>query len=267
MVITIITIMKKYLKNLNLLILAVLFLLGFAILYFLYFRARNQAEVYVGVSVTRGANIPISAIYNWVPNWLDESISIGDQEISPLGGLNAVVLDKESYEASFYGKYIYLLLQINAIRDRSGIYLFKNKPLSVGAPIDLKLSKAQISGLVTYVGNEKPKYEYKKLRVKISGLNAEWWVGDAIKVGSVIKNSKGDEIAKAINKRVSQASGSLITADRNKRDIEVTVELLTKKIDGNHFFAETQKVKVDENLFLPFPEGSLNLPITSVSVL
>ncbi len=259
--------MKKYSKNLNLYILAVLFLLGFSLLYFLYFRVRNQAEVYVGLSVMRGINIPVNTVYNWVPNWLDESLTIGDQEISPLGGLNAVVLDKESYEAAYYGKYVYLLLKVNAIKDRSGIYLFKNKPLSVGASIDLKLAKTQISGLVTYVGSEKPVYEYKKLLVKLNGLNAEWWIGDAVKIGSVIKNSKGDQIAKVIAKKVVSAGGSLITADRNKRDIEVTVEILVKKIDDNYFFSETQKVKVDEQFFLPLPEGSLNLPIASVTEL
>lgn len=257
--------MKKYLKNLNLFILATLFLLGFAILYFLYFRQRNQAEVYVGLSVTRGTNIPLTIIYNWVPNWLDGAIEISDQEISPLGGLSAVVVDKESYEATFYGKYIYLLLKVNAVKDRSGIYLFKNKPLSVGALVDLKLTKAQISGLVTYIGEEEPHYEYKKLRVMVAGLNTDWWVGDAVKIGSVIKNNKGEEMAKVVAKKVSPSSGSIITADRNKRDIEVTVELKTKKSDETYFFAETQKVKVDENLFLPFSEGSINLPISSVA--
>lgn len=256
--------MKKYFKNLNLFILAVLFLLGFALLYFLYFRQRNQAEVYVGLSVTRGVNIPVNAVYNWVPNWLDESLKIGDQEISPLGGLNAVVLEKESYEASFYGKYVYLLLKLNTIKDRSGIYLFKNKPLSVGAPIDLKFTKVQIQGLVTYVGYVKPNYDYKKLRVELSGLNAEWWIGDAIKIGSVIKNRKGEKIAKVLSKKIMPPSGAPLTIDRSRQNIEVTVEILAKLIDDNYFFSETQKVKVDENLFLPLKEGSINLPVSSV---
>lgn len=257
---------QSLIKNsrLNIFILVILFLLGFSLLYFLYYRQRNQAEVYVGLSVTRGINIPISGPYNWIPYWLADSINVGDNEISPLGGLNAVVLDKEIYEASFYGKNVYLLLNVNAIKDRSGIYLFKNKPLSVGAPIDLKLSKAQITGLVTYVGNEEPKYEYKKLQVKVSGLDAEWWIGDAIKIGSIIKNSKGEEIAKVISKNVSPASGSPLTADRNKRNIEVTVDIMTKKINDNYFYAETQKVKVDELLFLPFKETSINFPISSI---
>lgn len=254
---------RKYAK-VNIFIIAVLFLLGFSLLYFLYFRARNQADVYVGLSVTRGANIPVNAIYNWVPNWLDNAIEVDDREISPLGGLNAVVLDKESYEASFYGKYVYLLLKINAIKDRSGIYLFKNKPLSVGSPVDLKLTKAQISGLVTYVGNEKPKYEYKKLLVKLKGLKEDWWIGDAIKIGSVIKDNKEEEIVRVTSSKVSPAGGSLLNIDPNKSDVEVTVELKVKEVDNNYFYAETQKVKVDENLFLPFKEVSLNLPITSV---
>jgi len=267
------------LKNLNVFILIVLVLLGFALLYFLYFRVRNQAEVYVGVSVTRGVNIPVSAIYNWIPNWLDNAIAVGDKEISPLGGLTAVVLEKESYEASFYGKYVYLLLKLNAIRDRSGIYLFKNKPLSAGALIDLRLSKAQISGLVTYVGTERPKYQVEKLKVTLYGKAVDNWIADNLKVGAEITDNKKQIIAKVLDKQIKSAASlatllqdpstgrSIVTYDNTQRDLQVTVELLAKKIGGIYFYAEMQKVKAGEILFLPFKEVTLNLPITSVTEL
>lgn len=269
--------MKKYAKNLNWFLLAVLFLLGFALLYFLYFRVRNQADVYVGLTVTRGINIPVNAAYNWIPYWLADSILKGDKEISPLGGLNAEVLDKQSYESSFYGKNVYLLLQIKAIKDRSGVYLFKNKPLSVGASIDLKLTKTQIQGLVTYVGSEKPKYQINKLKVTLHGKAVDTWIADSLQVGSEITDNKKQMIAKVLDKKVSTATSlatvsqdlsadrSIVTYDKNQRDLQVTVELLAKKINGIYYYAETQKVKADELLFLPFKEVSLNLPITSVS--
>lgn len=271
--------LTKKIRKINIFILAILFLLSFTLLYFLYFRARNQAEVYVGLSVAYGINIPVNTVYNYnlIPNWMDDAISKGDKEVSPLGGVSATVLDKESYEASFYGKYVYLLLKVKAIKDRSGIYLFKNKPLSTGALIDLKLTKAQIIGLVTYVGREKPKYQFKKLLVKLVGLGVDYWVADAVKIGSAIINNNGEEIAKVLDKKITPVSSigvvsadqsnnrSLITFDRNKRDVEIIVELLVGKSDDNYFYAETQKVKIGENIFLPFKEVSVNLLISSVS--
>lgn len=249
----------------NLFILATLFLLGFAVLYFLYFRARNQAEVYITVSVGKSQTAAANTPFNWVPYWVGDAIRVGDKEVSPLGGVNAVVLEKNVYEAQYYGQNVNLLLQMKAIRDRSGVYLFKNKPLSVGAVIDLNLTKGQIQGLVTYVGGEKPVYQIKKLRVVLYGKNIEKRIADPVKVGSEIKDSDNRVIAKILDKRIENPTASVINYENNREDLWLTVELITKKIDSNYYYTDTQKVKADEDLFLPFKEVSLNLPIASVT--
>ncbi len=266
----------KQFSNLNIFILAVLLFLGFATLYFFYNRQRSQAIVYVSVSLLRPQNIPISAPYNWVPYWIGNSINIGDKEISPLRGLNAVVVEKEAYEAQAYGQYVFLLLKINSIRDRSGLYLFKNKPISAGGIIDLKLINAQIQGLVTYIGPNPPQYETKKITLMVEERNMEFWQAENIKVGSTIKNNKGQEIAKIIDKKVSTARSQVFqtdvgsgrsetSLDPKKNDVQLTLEIQAKKINNVYYFSELQKVKVNESLSLSFQEiGNLNLRINSI---
>lgn len=263
--------LKKYSK-INVAVISILFLLSFALLYFFYYRQRNQGEVYVKVSISRSTG-PQTTPQTWVPYWIDQAINIGDQEINPLGGLNAQVLDKESYEGSSYSKYVYLLLKVKAIRDRSGIYLFKNKPLSVGGLIDLKLNRAQIQGAITFVDSKVPSTNFQKIMVTIQGKEIDPWVADAVKIGSTIVDNKEQVLAKVVDKKVTLAQvrvdtsfgQSAVSYNKLKRDLEVNLELLVKKIDDNYYFSELQKIKVDENLFLPFTEEALNFPITSVT--
>lgn len=262
----------KFYSRLNIFILAVLLLLGFSAFYFVYYRQRSQADMFVAVTLMRPLNMPTNAPFNWVPYWVGDSIHAGDTEKSPLGGVNTVVAGKEIADGPSYGQYVYLLLRVRAIRDRSGVYLFKNKPLSTGGTIDLKLTNTQVQGLVMYIGKEPPQYEEKAFRMTIKGREVEPWLADSVKVGSTIQNAKGMVVAKVIDKRVTPAevradaaSGVAVTSyDQRKRDLEVVVEITTKKIGESYYFSEIQKVKPNEVLYLPFPEISLNLPIISV---
>lgn len=264
---------KKF-SSLNIFILATLFLLGFALFYFLYNQQRSQAEVFVKVNLIRSKDIPIyDAPYNWIPHWIGEAITSGDKEINPLGGVTVEVIAKEILEGRYHGQFVYLLLKVKAIKDRSGVYLFKNKPLSVGSVVDLKLSKAQVQGSVIYIGVASPQYETKKLVVTLKGKQIEPWIADNIRIGTTLVDNKGLILAEVLDKKVTlaevrsdtAAGQALVTYDRLKRDLEVKVEILANKIDKTYYFAEFQKVKIDENLYLPFKEVSLSYPIISIS--
>lgn len=265
---------KKYSK-LNIYILAVLFLLGFSLFYFIYNSQRSQKEIFVAVSLVREKEISISTIFNWIPRWIADSIEIGDTEISPFGGINASVVDKEVYDSGNYLKQVYLLMKVRSNRDRSGIYLYKNKPLLVGSIIGLKLTKADIDGWVTYIGSEPPQYKKEKLIVKLKGTQIESWVAEGIKVGSTIINSKGEVEAKVLDKKSSltipigmryevETGKFIYNSDVNRKDIDVTVEIITKKIDGANFYAETSRIKLDNWLTLQFNDFTINMPIISI---
>lgn len=259
----------KNIKNLNFFIITVFFLLGFALLYFLYYRQRNQADLYVYVSVAR---LPAQSQAVLVPYWISESINTGDKDMSPISGANAIVLDKRVYDATTYGKYLFLLLKVKAIKDRSGIYLFENKPLLVGDSIDLKLTKAHVYGLVMTIGDQPPQFQYKKLKIKLEGKSVYPWVADSININSKITDGKGQEIAKIIGKKidiaqitVNTASGvSLTSYDNLKRDIEVDIELQVKMVGNDNYFMDIQRIRVGEEPTFYFPDGILNFPIVKV---
>lgn len=262
---------KRYSK-LNLFIVFVLLLGGVSFLYFFYYRVRTQVNIYVAVTLLRPPNLPTQAPFNWVPYWIGEGIHIGDRDVTPLGGVTAIVVEKETSEGPAYGQYVYLLLEARVVKDRSGVYLFKNKPLSTGGVIDLKLTTTQLQGLITYVGKEPPKYEYKTITLTVKSREVEPWVADNLKIGSAILNSKGEIIAKVIDRkvtpaevRVDTAGGSAVVSyDKRKRDLEITVEVSAKKIDSVFYFSEIQKIKTNEYLFLPFEEITLNYPISAI---
>lgn len=262
---------KKY-STVNILIISVLIILGISLLYFFYHLQRNQEDVYVRVSLIRPYTNQ-QAPDNWAPYWIANTINIGDKEVSPLGGLLITVEDNQNYEGIYSGKLVYLLLKVKAIHDRSGAYLFKNKPLSVGSTIDINLTNTQFKGLIVYIGKNKPVDENKNMIITVEGK--EWWpyLTDSVIIGSTIVDNKGEVIAKILDKKTSNAevradsAGGVanVSYDRRKRDIVITLSITVKKVNDYYYFMETQKVKVNENLYLPFKEaGTVTLPITSI---
>jgi hypothetical protein len=267
--------MKK-LKNLNLFILIVLFLIGFSLLYFLYYRTRSQADIYVRIGLRASGSLqdPIFVI----PFWIDEAVSIGEKEFSPLSTFNAEVYDKTS--SSWYGsdRIVNLYLQVKANRDRSGIYLYKNKPLSVGSSIDLKLPKVQTQGTVIQMANEKIDTQYVKLKVGILGKGTDYWTANNIKIGSTILDNKKNILAKVLSVRTSSSTtmGTLVrdantnkavmVFDSNERDVEAQIEILVEKIGDEYYFGSNQKVRVGEQITLPFKEVVIHAPITSIEI-
>ncbi len=267
---------KKY-RNLNIFIILALFLSAFSLFYFLYYRQRNKAQVYISAILTtsRPEQTNYGMSYYWIPYWITDAITIGDRDNSPLGGINALVMDKEEYKAWSYGKFINLILKINAVKDRSGVYLYKNKPLLVGNIIELKLPKVQTNALVTYIGSDLPNFPKEKLILKLKQKQIESWIADKIKIGSEIKNNKEETIVKVVDKKESLAtpiginyesrSGRLLYSNEaDRKDVELTIEILAENINGEYYFQKIRKIKTNESLYLPFNEVSIDFPIISI---
>ncbi|OGG16559.1 hypothetical protein A3D78_02700 [Candidatus Gottesmanbacteria bacterium RIFCSPHIGHO2_02_FULL_39_14] len=259
---------RKY--KFSILISGSLILIITSVLYFAYYRVRRGVILYTGVSLVRTINI--QSPYFWVPQWVDSAIKISDKDISPIGMINAQVLDKESVEATEYGRYDYLLLKVNAIRDRTGIYLFKNKPLAVGNIIQLRFPKTNVFAYIQTLDEQRPISSYKKVRILTRFKEIEPFKESWIKIGNEVKNSKGETIAKVIDKTTTLATKEVNTASGNivvgtnpiKRDVDVLVELLVKELDGIYYFTDTYKIKPNEQVFIPWPTGHLTHYILSV---
>ncbi len=265
---------KNRLSSLNILIVAVLVILAASAFYFVYYRFRNQQDVYISVVLVKppsviGPNIPYN--YYWVPYWIGNSIDIGDKEITPLGATDAIVVDKNSYDSFYNGQFVTLILKIRAIKDRSGTLLYKNKPLVSGALMDVKLSKAQISAQVTGIYTNPPEFEYKTLTIVLKGRQVESQIADELKIGDQILDNHGTVIAKVVDKKVTSAQVSLaggrsnLVYDPDTKDILVTIEIKAKKIGDSYYYSEVQKVKANEYLYLPFKGTSLYYPIVNVT--
>jgi hypothetical protein len=264
---------KRYFSSkFFLFILFTLSFLGITALYYFYNRQRTSTFLYVSVMLTRPQNLSVTAPFNWVPYWLAESIQKGDKDINPLGGVNAEVVEKQAIESSSYGSIVHLLLRVRAIRDRSGVYLFRNKPLAVGSSVDLRLVSTQADGYITYIGTQKPSNNTILLRVGIKARSIESYIADAIKIGNELKDSNGITLAKIIDKKVSPAEVrsdnalgiAQVSYDQTRKDLEVTIELKAERKNNAYYFTQTQKVKVNEWLYIPFPDEAANAPITFV---
>lgn len=270
----------KFLRNyttLKTLVILTLFLIALSIVYFFFYKARNNTNVYVGISVIRPSTMPITtAPYNWVPYWMSDAIRIGDWEVSPFGESLAHVIEKDVTQGYYYGDLTYLLLSVRATQLKSGVFLYKNRPLSVGTTFDLQLPKVTIKGLVTYVAKDPPHFSYENVDVILQVKYQEQWLANAIKQGDQLTDSKGrvlvkiDSVSVKPSKMLASQLDSLrdqnvLTFDPNKVDIEIKVRLLAKKIDDTYYFNEIQRLKVGEGLFLPLKDVRFEFPITSVT--
>lgn len=270
---------KRFRLNLNYLLILVLLLFLSSFFYFIYRKYRSQAEIYASVILVKSPQdnsyIMTTSLMAGVPRWIAESIEVGDKDMSLLGSINTTVIGKEIYENQSFGNNVYLFLKVNALKDRSGIYLFKSKPLLVGTIIDLKLTKTQTYGLVTYIGAKPPSYKKEKLTVKLKGSQVDSAITESFKIGSAITNDKGETEVKIIDKKIlpalpvsmnyeSQSGRFILTGESGKNDLEITVEILAKNINNAYYYAETQKLKAGEYLLLPFKEAIINFSIVSV---
>jgi len=270
-------------QKLNIFLIAAISLLVFASLYYFYKSFRNSQEIYVEVAVVRGQNAAYStgsSLYSIslqaVPVWLSDSISLGDTDGSPLGGVNAEVIGKMTLEGPSSYRFVTLLVRVNSVKDRSGVYLYKNKSLLVGSVLELNLSRTKVYGLVTGI-NEDKTYEkdLQELNVVVQGRFIEPFIAQKIEVGDKITDDQGNVLGEILEFRQTRspvspltysnyAGKTLLSPETDAVDIEVKIRLKAGKIGENYYFFPSQKVKAGESIYLPFKKVSLYYPISGI---
>ena len=250
---------KKF-RKVNFLVLISLAVVLYVMFFYSYNRFKNREQVYVVAVMGGGGNIEVA-----VPYWVADAINVGDKDLGVFGQINAEVIDKESYEGGGQGKHVVLIMKVNTTKDRSGQYLFKNKPLALNWWLETRLGSTSYGVTVIYLDKNPPHFEKKLLRVVVRRKNDEIFYADNIKVGNEMKNNKGEIMAKLIDKKVtpaevrSETAGgqAVVSYDQSRRDMELTVDLLAKKINETFYFAEIKKIKLGETINLHFKETSL----------
>ena len=258
---------KFKIYNLRLSILLVLFLLFLTVVYFLFYVKRNQITVYVKAVLIKPQDIPLNVPYFWTPYWIDESISIGDTDSNPLGNSKASVLDKDSIDSINWGKIVNLLLIVQAVKDKSGNYLFNSKPLAVGTILNLNFPRSHINTYVNYIGNERPKSNLTKLRVQLKSINIDLETIDNIKIGDSIKNNKNETIAKIVSyKELPYTSASFLSNYAfSGSELELTIELLVDSTNLNYYFIDGQRIRQNESFYISFPNLTLDSNYTKIT--
>jgi hypothetical protein len=226
------------------------------------------------------AEIRLTAKEWWVqrdpsPQWLPDSVKVGDQELDNRGRKVAEVTGVRVYELWSDRKDAYFTVRLRTVTSGSDKKIkFKNKPLEVGAPIELHLTNSLIQGLVVYVEGvpDKRKWEERIVEARVTTIYP--WEAEAIQIGSKMKDGAGRIIAEVLEKKVEAAreiivtSGlhtdegerdrvTIVTTNPLKKDVTLKLKLLVSEAGGNWYFLDTQKAKVGEALWISLPEIDL----------
>lgn len=123
---------------------------------------------------------------------------------------------------------IKLLVTINS---KTGNFEYKNKIITIGAPIQLALRSAVVSGEVIAVEGIKDNYptQTKILTLK---MYLQWpWFADSLKVGAAETDQDGNKIVELIDKNVAPAEITVTTAtgetlkNTDPRKIDITFQV------------------------------------------
>ena len=237
-------------KNLFIGIIILIFL---AISFYIYNQQQKSTDLYAKVILGLEEDYFVA-----VPYWLANSVKIGDRDVSPFGKVNAEVVDAESYEGGSHGKHVILLLKLNAVRDKTSNYFYKNQPLQIDDWINMRLGVVNHKGYLVYIGKLPPDFGKKKLRVTIRKNSEDPFIVENLNTGSRMLNNKGKVMAEISEK--SEFPAIIPSNDESgtpKKGIEVTVNLSVDEIDGLNYFGVLRKVKIGERLNLFFDKATL----------
>lgn len=243
---------RKYSK-ISYLIVLLIAIFSLSVGYFFYLVRIEKNEIYLLVRLNGESTA--------VPYWIANSVNIGDKDADPYGNVRALVVDKETYEGGGDGLFVQLILKVYTIKDKSGLYLFKNQPLSVGGKINLNFPKISQEAYIFSMEENPPKEAYKTLLVELETSSISDDLIDLINEEDKVTDSKGRILVKILRKGVENAP---IRGD--DKIMKLSAEILTKKISNYFYFQENQKVKVGEVIDLHLNDVSLwDLKVTSVS--
>lgn len=255
-------------------------LIGCAIIFFILFFGRKVEWLEIEARVA-------PSDFFWSekepPFWLANSVHIGENETDSFGRKVVEILDAKVFESSGNKKDVFVKLKLQAVKDpRKNQYLFKNKPLSIGAPIELNLSQVFLAGVVTYIKGvpDTRIVEDKIIEARIIDVSDKFpetigiypWRSEAIQVGDKVKDTQERVVAEIIEKRVELADKTVITSDGRvlvakdplKRDVTLIIRLKTYNQDGINYFLDDYKVKVGSLIFLSLPKIDLWPEITKI---
>ena len=202
------------------------------------------------------------------PDWLVQSIKVGDKEYNSLNKPTAEVLRVNIYDAGGSTKDIYLDVKLSATKNsRTNKYRYKGQTLEIGGPITLSLNNTFLPGIVIAV-DETGKFtkNYEERIIQIKTLNRWPWEYDSIVIGETMDDGSGNTIATILDKQQLPAekegmtnSGQIVkTFSPVKSDFVITLKIKTENLNNQLVFREEQYIKIGNGVWVQFPSYNIN---------
>jgi hypothetical protein len=202
------------------------------------------------------------------PDWLAESIQVGDKEYNATNKATAEVITKEIYDAGGTSKDVYITAKIEAKHNlKTDKYTYKGEPIQIGGPISLNLNKTFFPGMVVEIfSNTTLKKQYADVTIKVRHPGKWIWEYDAIKIGEKILDGNGTVIAEVLDKEKKPAERETVnwqgqvlqTYSPMLVDIFVTVKIKAEKKPDGMVYREDQYLKIGNNVWLLFPSYNIS---------
>lgn len=135
-----------------------------------------------------------------------------------------------------YNTYLSLKLKVTGNKNANN-FSFNRSSIAIGAPIDLDLSKTQISGTIISFSKDPIKDIYLDKDIELTKTDPFSWENEAIKIGDYYFD--GEE-------KVFEITGKQISEDN--RSLTVKAKIKLKRFDNQLIFAEDRVIAVGTNI-------------------
>lgn len=216
----------------------------------------KTADVYVKIKLGQGMWWATTAK---PPVWYVDSISVKDTGKDLLGKTQAVILEKRYFRWYLNDQFdVYLTMKLSAsYSKKKDEYTYDHSVISVGAPIEVQLTKSNITGTVMAISKTPFKDKYVEKIIYLTKRNAFPWEYDAIKVGDVYFDGK--ETIFSIMEKSEDETSNLIVDDYGngsqgvtepRKYITVKAWIKLKQVNGQLILGEEQVITPGKNFLL-----------------
>lgn len=248
----------------------VIFLIFLVLGFFIYNRLRRQ-------SVWTNVRLSIENVDWWygggtLPKyWYANSLEVGNEVKDSFGQKIAEVINIDNYDQGGPYRMIFVDLKVKVDFDKNkNQYFYEFKPLTVGSSMVLNFPENQVRGLVIGVGEQKPEYIFKT--IKISKTNVLDIIANQINVGDKSFDKDGNLVAEILEIKSSVTNwyeysdirGEMIKVyNPDYRNLLMIVKVKAFSTTDRMFYINNTVLKLGSKIWLQFPK----LPIEDATII
>jgi hypothetical protein len=271
---------KKFRRSI-MLIAAGIVAIALCVVVFVLYLSQKKTYVVADLFITGGE-------WWWVtsspPYWLGEPVQRGAVEYNISGKKIVEILDVQKFD-ELNRKTMVVKARLLVTKDfRTKKYRFQQNPLEIGATIEISPGSVQMYANVIGIQGVQNFDQLQKQTIVVRWYNVFPWQADAIHIGDAMTDNSGKEVLRVLSKDVRDAEKTVVTennqsyygapgkqtgqlvllhTDPLRRDVTLTLDILTRSSGEQNFFGYMQTIKVGEPLYLSLPNININPQIIS----